>query len=250
MPLILSSIDGEFPQTEAQRSTRELQLAHIKEATLILTARYDVADDITNYIVNITSFLQVIERPSILRAKQKGLDGLEKRALQQWRNKDRITSWSELCLSDPRIYLRLSKLLDYTLSHGRYPHEGEICTLFTKLGIDIKPCSQLDLSGMWPGASMTVLLQNNAFYLAGRGGRPPPVQVGDMSEESTADGTIERWPSESLDSVRGNRRSTSPANSHDNDQLTEFIWSTLGIPGSFSNFCLRLKEPQDLPAPG
>jgi hypothetical protein len=225
LPIILSSLDTKLPQTEVQVATRRCREKYLHEALEMLLTRYDITDDITQYIRKIKSFVHNKDGVGLIQAQHRSRS-----------HSISVTTWCEVFLFDPQIYLRLSKLVDYTLSHGHFPCDDEISALFSRLQISVP--AETDIIYTEPALSLEDRLSSDGS---------------DDVESYSAHQTVFS-PTFFLPSLEKNNGRTDEASGDDvviigrellsdidganywYDDVVETLWNTLGIPDSFSAF--------------
>jgi hypothetical protein len=229
LPLILNSLQGHLLGTDSQRLTRKENIQYVERVMKILESTYDITDDILAYIYKISSFLSDKGQLGPLSMEhQPPNDDLQATFSAMCRGKDWVTVWCERFLVDPLVYLRLSKLLDWTLSRGQFPREDEICTLYVRLGINIQLYPS-DFS-IEMSTEITFPRVSHTDYLVGYGRK--------MSENaSVVEGHEEKHSMQLIPSVVNfDEETTSGVDLSPDDEMIEIIWNTLGLPGSFSTF--------------
>lgn len=225
LPIILSSLDTKLPQTEVQVATRQCREKYLHEALEMLLTRYDITDDITQYIRKIKSFVHTKDGVGLIQAQNRSRS-----------HSISVTTWCEVFLFDPQVYLRLSKLVDYTLSHGHFPCDDEISALFSRLQISVP--TQTDIIYTEPGLSLEDRLSSDGSD-----------DVESYSAHETAFSPTSFLPTlgknnDCTDEASGNDvvivgRELSPnfdCADYWYDDVVETLWNTLGIPDSFSAF--------------
>lgn len=228
LPLILNSLQSHLVGRDSQRLTRKENIQYVERVIKILESTYDITDDILAYIYKISSFLSEKDQLGLLRMEhQPPKDDLQATFSAICRGKDWVTVWCDRFLVDPLVYLRLSKLLDWTLSRGQFPREDEICTLYVRLGINI----QLYPSDFSIEVSTEMIFPtvSHADHLVGCGRK--------MSGNASAVEGHEAHSAQITPSVVNfDEETTSCVDLSPDDEMIEIIWNTLGLPGSFSTF--------------
>lgn len=235
LPLILDSLDTRLPQTEHQVAASRRREKYLHEALEMLLTRYDITDDITQYIQKIKCFIHNKDGIGFIQAKHRSgshsISSLEANALVKWRSTNTVTTWCEVFLFDPQVYLRLSKLLDYTLSHRRFPHEDEISALFDKLHIAIQPQTEISEAEPWLGLEESISFDGNDDVESS-----PVHQTAYLSSlEQRHGNSIERSGND-IDMAGRRLSSNCDDTSYWYGDMVETLWDTLGIPGSFEAF--------------
>lgn len=229
LPLILNSLQSHLVGTDSHSLTRKENIQYVERVIKILESTYDITDDILAYIYKISSFLSEKNQLGLLRMEhQPPKDDLQATFSAICRGKDWVTVWCERFLVDPLVYLRLSKLLDWTLSRGQFPREDEICTLYVRLGINIQLYPS-DFS-IEVSTEMTFPTVSHADHHVGYGRK--------MSGNASAvEGHEEEHSAQIIPSVVNfDEETTSCVDLSPDDEMIEIIWNTLGLPGSFSTF--------------
>jgi hypothetical protein len=201
----------------------------------MLLTRYDITDDITQYIRKIKSFVHNKDGIGFIQAEHRSrlhsISSLEAKALIKWRSTSTVTTWCEVFLFDPQVYLRLSKLLDYTLSHRRFPHDDEISALFSRLHIAVQPQTEISDAGPW------LALEERLFHDGSDIVKSYPVH---RTVFLPTLGKKYRYSDETsgsdIDIIGRKLTSNCDDTSYWDDDMVETLWDTLGIPGSFSVF--------------
>lgn len=143
-------------EAESRRRAKEEHIHYVERVIKMLGTQYDITDDILAYVRKITSFFSDKVRPAILRTqRQPPKHGLQENLSTICCVGDWVTIWCEKFLADPHTYLRLSKLLDWTLSHGHFPEENEIYSLYVLLGIDPQLCVSDSSFEVWSKMTFT-----------------------------------------------------------------------------------------------
>ncbi|KAE8443544.1 hypothetical protein EG329_001784 [Mollisiaceae sp. DMI_Dod_QoI] len=234
LPLILGSLDTKLPQTELQIAASRRREKYLHEALEMLLIRYDITDDITQYIRKIKSFVHNKDgigfAQAEYRSRSHSVSSLEAKALIKWRSTNTVTTWCEVFLFDPQVYLRLSKLLDYTLSHQRFPHDDEISALFSRLRIAVPGQAEISDAEPWLGLEETPLRDgsNDEPYPFHRRIFLPTLE--------TRYGYSDEASGSEVDMIGRRLSSDCDDTSYWYDDMVEALWDTLGIPGSFSAF--------------
>jgi hypothetical protein len=225
-------LDTKPRQSELQVTTTRHRDKYLHEVLEMLLTRYDITEDITQYIRKIKSFVHNKDGIGFIQAKRlsgsHSMSSLEGKALVKWRNANIVTAWCEVFLFDPQVYLRLSKLLDYTLSHGRFPHDDEISVLFNRLHIAVQPQTEISDAGPWFIPPERPLLGGSDDV------EPYPVHqtVLPMSEERY--GYSDVASGNNIDTTGLTLSSNFDGTSYWYDDMVEPLWDILGIPHSFS----------------
>lgn len=201
----------------------------------MLLTRYDITDDITQYIRKIKSFVHNKDGIGFIQAEHRStshsISSLEGKALVKWRSTNTVTTWCEVFLFDPQVYLRLSKLLDYTLSYGRFPHDDEISALFSRLHIAVRP--QTEISHAEPRLSLEErLLSDRSDDVESY----PVHQTVFLPTLEKRYGYSDETSGNDIDMIGRRLSSNFGGTSYWYDDMVETLWNTLGIPDSFSAF--------------
>lgn len=201
----------------------------------MLLTRYDITDDITQYIRKIKSFVHNQDGIGFIQAEQgsrsHSISSLEGKALVKWRSTNTVTTWCEVFLFDPQVYLRLSKLLDYTLSHGRFPHGDEISALFSRLDIAVRPQTEISDAEPWLSLEETLLFDGGDDV-----GSYPGHQTVFLPTLEERYGYSDETSGDDIDMIGRRLSSNFDGTSYWYDDMVETLWNTLGIPDSFSDF--------------
>jgi hypothetical protein len=191
----------------------------------MLLTRYDITDDITQYIRKIKSFVHNKDGVGLIQAQHMSrLHSIS------------VTTWCEVFLCDPQVYLRLSKLLDYTLSHGHFPRDDVISALFSRLHIAVQ--APTEVINTKPGLSLEGRLSSDGSdgvesysvhqtTLLPTSFLPTLEKSHGCTNETSGDHIVLIGRELSLNFDGANYWS---------DDVVETLWNTLGIPGSFSAF--------------
>jgi hypothetical protein len=228
LPLILNSLQRHLLETDSQRLAREENIQYVERAIKILESQYDITDDILAYVYKISSFLSDKHQLGLFCMRR----GPHEHDLQATFSatcpgKDWVTAWCERFLVDPHVYLRLSKLLDWTLSHGQFPQENEICMLYVRLGIGIELYA-LD-SSIEVSTEMAFPAEPYTNHLVRYGHKMP-------GNPSVREGHDKEHSGQKISSAVNVDREISCVDLSQDDEMIEIIWNTLGLPGSFSTF--------------
>jgi hypothetical protein len=201
----------------------------------MLLIRYDITDDITQYIRKIKSFVHGKDGIGFIQAEHRSrshsVSSLEAKALIKWRSTNTVTTWCEVFLFDPQVYLRLSKLLDYTLSHRRFPHDDEISALFSRLQIAVQPQTEISDAELWLSLEERLLRDGSDDVKS-----YPVHQTVFLPTLEKRYGYSGKTSGSDIDMIGRRLSSNCDDTSYWYGDMVETLWDTLGIPGSFSAF--------------
>ena len=201
----------------------------------MLLTRYDITDDITQYIRKIKFFVHNQDGIGFIHAEHRSrshsISSLEGKALVKWRSTNTVTTWCEVFLFDPQAYLRLSKLLDYTLSHGRFPHDDEISALFSRLHIAVQPQTEISDAEPWLSLEESLLSDGSDDVES-----YPAHQTVFLPTSEKRYGYSDETSDNDIDMIGRGLSSNLDGTNCWYDDMVETFGNTLGIPDSFSAF--------------